>query len=210
MAFPVREATATTSDNSDPLLANLPASIAAGDVLVVSLYNIAGQTPTTPTGWALEASGSNLYIYSRTADGGEGATVSITNGGGGGAIAISRRYSGGSGNVEALAVAASYDAGALTPSWGAKDTLWDSAAAYALAVGGVGDGVPPTNYANLVEQASGFVGSGHAYRTLNATSEDPGAWSSGDGARAVTLIAIEPAGAAGGGGAINMLLLGVG
>lgn len=192
MAFPVREATATTFDIGDPATVNLPASIASGDVLLISILLYTGAIPTTPSGWSLLTSVSGTYWYKRTADGGEGATVTIDLDTSGSYLAIAERWSGSSGNVEAATGVTSLDVPSLTPSWGAKDTVWVTSLGSQIGVSGDNDSVPPTNYGNPVERAAGFVGLMTSYRELNATSEDPGSWTQPEGSPQTTLIAIEP------------------
>lgn len=69
------------SDGGSPFDANLPADIQSGDALMLIIpTNGSGNTLTTPAGWALENffSGTlSCVVFTRTADGGEGATVSI-------------------------------------------------------------------------------------------------------------------------------------
>jgi hypothetical protein len=209
MTFAVRAATATYSNNSTVHAVTLPASIAAGHVLLITIWNVVGETFSTPAGWTLLASTSTKYWFKRTADGSEGATVDITASGAGSAIAISERWTGASGNVEAAVAVASLDVPSLTPSWGAKDTVWVTSLPSAIGIVGDDDSVPPTNYANPVELGSGFVGIMSAYRELNAISTDPGSWTQPEGNAATTLIAIEPEGGAAG-NSKNILLLGVG
>lgn len=196
MAFPTRPDTATTSSVGNTThTVNLPANIAAGNGLQVECFEYIGNTLTTPTDWALTASTVNgYYVFTKTATGSEGATVSITASGAGNLIAVSERIAGTSGNVEAAtALSNSLDVPSLTPSWGAKDTLWITPLASNVGISGTDDSVPPTNYGNMVSRAVGFVGLATAYRELNASSEDPGSWTQAEGAGRVTLVAWEPA-----------------
>jgi len=89
------------------------------------------------------------------------------------------------------------DPDALTPSWGAEDTLWVAVEAHDGSVTTTGW---PTNYTGDQTSDTGSVtaasrsGTGSAIRNLNATSDDPGvfATSAGEESRAATL-AIRPA-----------------
>jgi hypothetical protein len=95
------------------------------------------------------------------------------------------------------------DATSLAPSWGAEDTLW-------IAVGGDGEtsgtgsytaiASAPTNYTDLVESGItqdvvGGVEGAVAFRQLNASSEDAGAWTAdtSNARHAALLIAVRPA-----------------
>lgn len=107
----------------------------------------------------------------------------------------------------AVATAAAADPAALTPSWGAADTLW-------IAVGGSGEtsltgsytgmglaAGPPTNYSSGVSTGEsadviGAIAAAVAFRQLNAASEDVGTWSSADLSNArncAIVIAVRPA-----------------
>lgn len=193
MTFPVRAATALTTAAAGPALeVNLPASISAGDVLIVELFAYGGDTATTPSGWTALDSETGTYWFKKTAAGDEGAILAITMSGTAPNMAIASRWTGASGNVEAANAVSGLDVGSLTPSWGAKDTVWLTSLASNIGVSGNNDSVPPTNYANAVETASGFVGLMSAYRELNATSEDAGAWTQPEGGGRAIVIAIEP------------------
>ena len=86
--FAVVAATATTDYSADQTshAINLPSGITAGDLLLLwfTMDGTTGNTITTPTGWTLEeatnvASPGDLgYLFSRTADGSEGSTVTVT------------------------------------------------------------------------------------------------------------------------------------
>lgn len=59
----------------------LPSGVAAGDLLLIFFVINASVTLTTPSGWSLVASSSTTVrtaIYSRIADGSEGASVTVT------------------------------------------------------------------------------------------------------------------------------------
>ncbi len=99
-----------------------------------------------------------------------------------------------------------------TVSWGAEDTLWITVAgtgedATTGSYTGVGATVP-ANYSNAVNtgisgDVVGGVDASVAFRQLNATSDDPGAWSAADVTQArnsAFTIAVRPAAAAVGGG----------
>ncbi len=137
-AFPRVMAVATTSDNTvanDHAL-NMPSGIVSGELLLV-IMNGAGVNQT-PSGWSkmLENTGisaGELAIYTRTADGAEGATVTFNfqSGATAPAAAVAYRISGWSGVEGAIgsAVAANPDPPSHTASWGAAKTLWVAACA---------------------------------------------------------------------------------
>ena len=83
MAFPtIVNTTSGGGDADDPILAPLPASLVAGNLIIVAVsYTDETITAATPSGWDLSA-GSDMsddayVIYTRTSDGSEGATLSI-------------------------------------------------------------------------------------------------------------------------------------
>ena len=89
MAVPVVAGSATTTDlaTSSTFTVNLPASISSGDVLYVLIgYEGSVAVVNTPSGWTAEEEILNdstkmvgrLYLFSRRADGGEGATQDFT------------------------------------------------------------------------------------------------------------------------------------
>lgn len=106
----------------------------------------------------------------------------------------------------AVATAASADPAALTPSWGAADTLWIAVGASgetSLSGAYTGMGLaagPPTNYGNAVSTGEsadviGAIALAVAFRQLNAASEDVGTWSSADlsnARNAAIVIAVRP------------------
>lgn len=87
--FPVVAATAITDYSADQTshVINLPASIAAGDLLLLwfTMDNAAGSAITTPSGWTLEeatiaATNTDFgYLFSKVASGSEGSTVTVTS-----------------------------------------------------------------------------------------------------------------------------------
>lgn len=214
MAFPqvAAETSSQQTTNSTTPAVSLPAGISAGDLLLVIIgvsAVSAGLTITPPAGWTQEfyqQNGNNegaFGAYSKVADGTEGATVTFTLNQSRQSSHYSARITGhNSGAVEASVNAANgddVDPPNLSPSWGAKDTLW-----FALMQqnGWVSTVTYPTNYTNGFDigpnSGSNRVTLALARRQLNAASENPGsfgvseAWSS----MAATL-AIEPT--AGGG-----------
>ena len=96
------------------------------------------------------------------------------------------------------------DPGALTPSWGAEDTLWISVDGQSetSTTGSPPDvSASPTNYSGDFIQvrdsdAVGQIGAGVGFRQNNAASEDPGPWTilnANRGNNIATVIAVRPA-----------------
>lgn len=198
MAFPVVQATneASTTTAGTAHTVNLPASIAAGDLLLV-FFGIGSTAATLDaiTGWTelVDVSTANdLKILARTADGSEGATLSVTTSASTKHSSIAYRISGAETvatrapelSTVATGTSTGPDPTTCTPTGGAKDYLW--IAAFALAGEEADDDTwcnsAPTNYTNLLQKAAGVAGTNigvevaTAERQLNAASEDPNAF----------------------------------
>jgi hypothetical protein len=213
MAFPQvaaqnngNEASATTSHT-----VNLPASIVSGNLLLVQFTVLGDGTVTWPAGWtslydvSVGAGEVTHSVRFRRADGGEGATITLTTSVSGKSSHLSSRITGHhtSTDPEVGTVAegdsTAPDPPSLSPSWGAEDTLWFAEISYDT---GADTTAYPTNYTNgRVERRAGesdSASTAEARRELNASSDDPDAltlqftrdWTA-------NLIAIRPAGAAG-------------
>lgn len=219
MAFPsVAAVNASTTDtDSTSHVVSLPASISSGDLLICFLAGDGSGSWAldVPTGWNQAYSdennsgGCNLSVRWKIADGTEGSTVTFTSTASEKASHRSFRITGhhattpfeaaGGGIAGSQGSSANPDSPSLTPSWGAKDTLW-------ISVYGVDDArsatAYPTDYAdNQFTQvsggSSGRCGLGLATRNVNATSQDPAAFTidTSDVWLAAT-IGIQPAAAA--------------
>lgn len=188
-------ATNTYSDNTGLLLIhpiNLPASITAGDLLLLFCTFNGSPTVTDPSGWTLIGQGTTpgtydtLRIYARIADGLEGATVSITINAAQRAQAIAYRIVGNRNGVTSSEIAVSAvneqaattnpDPPNLTPSWGSAANLW-------IAVMFAHDGnltisAYPSGYTDDQLQVKVSGGSGGAVaaatKIATGTSDDPG------------------------------------
>jgi hypothetical protein len=121
----------TTNQNS--FAAPLPASIAAGNLLLLFYTVIEDPTPptvTTPSGWTLfstETVGfTRTYAFWKIASGSEGATVTVTHSGLARPASTSYRITGhdAAQAPELLYAANSNDPPSLTPSWGNQNNLW--------------------------------------------------------------------------------------
>ncbi|HWO07476.1 MAG TPA: LamG domain-containing protein [Candidatus Paceibacterota bacterium] len=212
-AFPVVEATNTSI--TDPASAthnvSLPAGVNAGDLLIVFFTVDDADTVSisTPAGWSStfdfeysEVGGDDAQsaVFYKIADGSEGSAVTITTTSGTGRSAHqSYRISGASGRVEWGTSQTAEDASspitpdppAVTPSWGAKDTLW--LAVCSIVPENVTSVTAPASYTDILSNQSSFSESCSARRELNASSENPGTFSgSGTGFWFANTLAIEP------------------
>jgi hypothetical protein len=140
MAFPAIATSASTSDNdsSSPWTENLPASIALGDLLVMAAWQAASTTALTwPAGWVQisatnAASGTGRFeVRYRLADGTEGATISISGGGGTTRLSsVCFRITGWhgttvpEGGTPATGTSTTPDPPTVTASWGSADNLF--------------------------------------------------------------------------------------
>ena len=191
--FPVVKATNTsqTDANSTTHAVSLPAGIVSGDLLLIGISSVS--TWTTPSGWTLLYSINNTHrhnVWYRQADGGEGASVTVTGGSSVLASHFSYRISGAQASPEA-ATASTWDPPNLAPSWGSKKTLWLATAGQR---GGSVTGTP-TNYTNQVTsyQAVDDIRLVAMHRELDAASEDPSAYTLSVAASEVAAtIAIQP------------------
>lgn len=198
-ASPVVQGTNTSAETTTVTshTVNLPASIQSGETLIaVFAYAVADGTASIswPGGWtqffALENNSGGTEGFAgawRKADGTEGSTITVTTGTTSTRSShVSYRISGATDPTVTPPEAqtaqgnnGSPDPPSLTPTGGAKDYLW-------LAVGASSHGdtytAYPTNYSNGIQIAGGTAGTagasitGSAERGLNATSEDPGAY----------------------------------
>lgn len=202
-SFPVVQATnsGNTGSNAASYAAPLPASIQAGDLLLllVSVNNTI--TLTTPSGWTQLFNTANGALrhacYYKTASGSEGSTVTVTGSGSAGWATNSYRITGHQGAPEAGTSATgtsnSPNPPSLTPSWGSAKTLW--LAAVGNIVGGGTTATAPTNYGNQVTAAASFSARcSSSRRELEASSEDPGTYAlSASQAWVTNTVAIRPA-----------------
>lgn len=167
----------------------LPSGIEAGDGLIVLMR--ASSAPSTPAGWSSLASRSSsgvTTIFSRIADGSEGATVAISFGiSSSRAASIAHRITGiTKESVTRLAAAFAgsntLDPPSLTPSWGSANNLW-----LALASTRRTDNAftaAPASYGDLIEQESNPSNSSTAMmrvasatRQVAGSPENPGVFS---------------------------------
>jgi hypothetical protein len=210
VAFPQIQGTAADYASSTSVLThsiNLPSGIQAGEkllfILAIRRQTTAGDvsfatlSPTvvgTPT---LQGASTGLWLYQMTATGSEPSTTDINVTVATGMTSRVIRLSG-AGAIEQTGVALgstlTLDPPSHTPSFGAQDTLW-------FAIAGNNNGAhtisaSPANYtANSIQPGlSGAVTLGYATRELNASSEDPGAYTYSLASPSLaTTIAVQPA-----------------
>ena len=191
MAFPTpaaRNTSATTSITTAHTVA-LPAGIVSGDLLIAQFAGALTGTVNWPAGWTelfdTAAAGAQDVIAAvadRVADGTEGASIAVTTPTGQRAAHDSYRIADYTGTPEfATATGVDDNTGTadppnLTPSWGAKDTLW--LAGKALSAARLHSAYP-ASYVNGIGANTGADTAAHAdirsaERALNAASENPG------------------------------------
>lgn len=197
-AFPAIETTAqgnTAASTSHTV--TLPTGIVSGNLVLIFFSHIdatAQGNPTTwPAGWTELSDDENsvasnkpvLSIGYRFCDGSEGASITVTTADNLRAAYIGFRISGnhastapekGTVSIDSASNTTS-DPPSLTPSWGAKDTLWFAASAVQA---NTASPTFPTNYTySSLDEDTGLIAAtraalGVGARQLNATSDDPG------------------------------------
>lgn len=143
----------------------------SGDLIIIVFQSGFAGTASAP-GWTVPVGALGTWVLYRICDGSEGSSVTITYAAGGGLAARAWRIRGFTGAPE-FGIAASKNPPSLSPSWGAKDTLWIAA----LGLSGTYSGFP-SGYT----QTGSVTNLGWAERELNAASEDPSAFTSSSGA----------------------------
>jgi hypothetical protein len=189
----------------------LPGSYAAGDLLIVIFAWYGNATATTPSGWTLLGSrvdpgGTNrvtFTVYYKTATGSEGSTVSITTNAGIHSAQVALSIRGWSGTPEMAAenyggtgaTGNTSDPPALTPSWGALNTLWIAVGANVNATISSG----PTGYSDFTAietttHTTTDASVASAWKQSSAASEDPSSFGlDATVFRCAATIAVKPA-----------------
>lgn len=212
--FPVVAATNTSTTGGSTAsthTVSLPASISAGDMLII-LASIAsdGVTITGPSGFTefLSASqagtrpGVTLKGWYKVATGSEGASTTFGTSAGRNSAHTSYRITGYQGAPEAATAvgqSASPNPPSLSPSWGGNRTLW--LAALALRGNTATISSSPSGYTNLLQNASSGgtatnqVRAGSVQREVLAGTEDPGAFTLSAGTEdwVAATVAVRPA-----------------
>jgi len=174
------------NSNATSHTVNLPSGIASGDLLLVFFASDGSPTITFPnegTDWIqlFETARGTAVKFSacyRIANGTEGNTITVTTSASERTAHTSYRITGYSGipvcGTSATGNNTTPNPPSLSPSWGAKDTLWFTCCGYDQGQGTVS--TYPTNYTNGRNDRSNNTqgcGVGSAHRELNAASEDP-------------------------------------
>lgn len=203
---------ATGSNFPTPATSHLvvmPATVNAGDLLMMQIATIANGAVTTPSGWTLMSSvslGAVQYVswYYKVAAGTEGGTtVTVTVGLSCNAAALVHRIQAGtySGAPEIANVAtgntANPDPPSLSPSWGSAATLW--IAAFSGRNPGSGTSVYPFANGNT-RSASGATSdnsqgiAASCWENNTTASRDPGTFTNASSsARQAHTVAVRPA-----------------
>lgn len=171
---------------------NLPASIAANDVLLLILRSAGADTHTTPTDWLVldlnnvaDASDDTTSVWYKIATGSEGGSVTVNGTASLKFAAMAWRITGGTTpeiNPAVTGASTTPDPGANTPSGGSGDYLfvwlggWEGEQTSPPAS-------QPINYSTPVGANSGVGGQiatncrvAGATRAVTGTSEDPPSW----------------------------------
>lgn len=198
MAFPAIQTTAesATTTASTTHTVNLPASIVAGDLLLILGCHVGAQTFNAITDWTEildENAGAvrNAYAVCRRAVGNEGATMTITSSASEKAVFIAYRISGAdepaltAPTLSTVATGASVNPNATNCNPGtSKDYLWISF--FTLAGEEADDDTwctaAPASYTGLLQKTAGTVGTNtsgiiaSASRQATASAEDAGSF----------------------------------
>lgn len=184
--FPSIAGSAKTAESASgsPFTVSLPASIAAGELLVAIADRAGGaQTFTWPGSWSeiasVDISGRHIAIAKLTATGSEGASISVTSslGTSQNRTAICLRITPWA-SVEISSSATGSSANpnppSLSPSWGSYKTLWLAFAAGGNSTSSVSS--YPSNYTLSQLYNSGFTWSVHSARQNETATENPGTY----------------------------------
>jgi hypothetical protein len=205
MAFPTIQTQSSGGDTAGTShTVTLPSGIQTGDYLLIVFTSAGNGAATIPAGWTSAWNDTDFNAVRhvgcwRVADGSEGSSVSFTTANSVVSSYVAYRISdadtatapavGG----KTLVSGSSANPSSLTSGFGAVDTLW-----IALVQWNAAQTVSsyPTNYSGGTTGSSstGNVRTGVAYRQLNASSEDAGAFTMSGSITGVTrTIAIKPA-----------------
>jgi tRNA threonylcarbamoyladenosine modification (KEOPS) complex Cgi121 subunit len=181
----VNSNTNSESSNTTSHTVNLPASIVAGNVLIVFAVINATSSLTTPTGWTAIVNTTTPsrthIIIAKVATGSEGSTLTVAGSGSQLMASASYQVSGAFDANLAVSTVASGSSAApqpssLSPSWGSAKTLWFS---FWYGSGSVTVSTYPTNYTLGQISVAGSGGDSigvAAYQNL-ASSERSSAYS---------------------------------
>ena len=213
MTFPTVASSNNSSEPSDTTshTVNLPSNIASGDLLIVFIATDGNNQMTYPEGWneffALsEQLACHLSIAWRKADGTEGASITVTSSHSETSAHISYRITGAEdpttqapeASTGATGSSTNPDPDSLTPTGGAKDYLWIAIVSQDGAFTKIT--AYPTNYTDGEYKYDAGACVGLARRELNASSENPGTFTtSNDDNWVACTIAVYPSSSTAGG-----------
>ena len=203
MGFPAVVTTNTTADSAATTshTVNLPATIQNGDLLVLFLATVTTSPgTTTATGWtflAVAANGTSAFLQVgyKHAVGTEGATVTVATTGSMRGAWISYRISAndyGAAPPQGTAATGSSTnppPPALTPAWGAWDTLWIVCTARASATVAT---VAPAGFSGLLTIAAGTNSNQTAWLASRTATETPGSFTAVTAAWVTQTVAVKP------------------
>lgn len=193
MTFPIVSnsssgSSATTSTTAH--VVTLPTGIVAGNLLLISTTNDANTASslTTPSGWNslynANTASANMAVLWRLATGSEGATLALTWSTAGRGTWVAYQVSGWNKASTPAIASTTYvsinnpQSPALTPSWGALDTLWITTLGFTRS--GVTVSTYPASYSDnqlYVQNSSiGLAHSVFATRNNATATETPGAF----------------------------------
>lgn len=199
MAFPQVVGITTTEDGNqvNDLVVNYPASPVTGNLLFCLVRHATSSAATWPGGWN-ELFGGVLTDWVsfawRKVDGTEGATFTVSQSSAARGVAVLYEISGAEDpdvqvpefSTEVIGTSTQPNPGELTPTGGAKDYLWLWWGSWQGEATSPPSG-NPTDYSTPTGASTGTAGGtasncriGTAERELNASSEDPGAWTIDD------------------------------
>lgn len=184
MSFPIVNSTSGAHINTVAVSHNLtlPAGIQSGDLLIALIGSGSAINQTINiqgSGWTelffVGVASNRKYAkgFYRIADGTEGSSITVDLGTQHRLSYQIYRIINYNSNPEANAVYLGIDGSdppALTPSWGAKDTLW---IAGLIPTGSSGTPSAPSNYTDLTVQSGFSTVTVTARRELNASTENP-------------------------------------
>jgi len=213
-----------TSSGLTGHIITLPANVAAGDLIIAFLAVDGTYTTSWPSPWVEIVDTQNSTEFSIAyliASGGETSVTATTSGAERShqaAIRISAATWHGTTAPEvatATGTSANPNSPSVTPSWGAADTLFITSFGIDAPEVAFPVTVWPTNYTgNNIESGvtpTSAAGCALATRELNATSDDPGAFTiTGSDTWVSATIAVRPAAAAIGGIAVDTVTTGTG
>lgn len=183
--------TATTSidPSSTSHTVNLPASIVAGNLLVIECFENVASLTVTASGWtnigSANSTSDGLVLLAKIATGAEGATVAVTTSSSVRATYIARQISGNQNDVTtseiavgtgSTAVSTTPDPPSLTPSWGSAENLWFAFAGWNSTSTTLSSYPSGYSTSQLTKVGSGLGANScaSAAKLATASSDDPG------------------------------------